>query len=223
MKNFRDLPLLIKAIVIGLILAPIGNFAATFSALGIPDWYYPHQYIKLVANVSPIDLAWNLLLFVSGILLLLRRKLAWAIAVFAIFAALAANFYNWYYDTTNLNSGFFALTSLGSLAMIGVLFYFRYPHLDRRDRWLSSNTRHPVTVKVEILAPVAISAMLINISATGALLEVPEANIGSFPVNGRTKFKLPTGKIVEGQVVRVARTSVAVRFDVSLTTDDLKF
>lgn len=222
-QNFRDLPLLIKAIVIGLIIAPFGNFATTFSAVGIPGWYFPPTFIKLVLNVAPVDLAWNFLLLISGILLLQRRKLAWALSVIAILCALAANLYNWYYGTTSLNSGFFIVTSLSSLAMIGVLFYFRYPHLDRRDRWLSKNVRHPVTVKVDIHIPVKVAAMLINISESGALLEVPDENAGSFQVNGRIKFGLPTGKFTEGQIVRVSRKSVAVRFDFALSSDDLKF
>lgn len=224
MDNFRRLPLLIKAIVIGLILAPFGNFAATFSALGVPEWYYPINFVKYSLQVSFFDLFWNGLLFVSGCLLLLRRKLAWATAVLAIFLALGANFVNWYLGRIEgMSTAVFLLASLGSLAMLGILFYFRYPHLDRRDRWFSKNVRRPITTEVEIVRPVRLTAMLINISSTGALLEVADDKIGNFPLNTRLAFALPTGKHVQGQVVRLNKNGIGVHFDTPLISEDLKF
>lgn len=223
-NNFRKLPLLVKAIVIGLILAPFGNFAATFSALGVSEWYYPLNFIKYSLQVSLFDLVWNGLLFLSGCLLLLRRKLAWAMAVAAIFLALAANFVNWYLGRIEgMSTAVFLLASLGSLAMLGILFYFRYPHLDRRDRWLSKNDRLPVTVPVEVVRPAKGHATLINISSTGALLEMKSDLIGNFPVNTHLTFALPTGKHVQAQVVRLSTNSIGVHFDTPLLTEDLKF
>ncbi len=224
MHSFRSLPLFIKAIILGLILAPIGNFAATFSTLGVPHWYYPWNFVRYSAQVSAFDLTWNSLLLISGCLLLFKRKLAWATAVAAIFFALVANFYNWYFGRIEgLNTGLFILTSIGSAAMLGILFYFRYPHLDRRDRWFSKNDRLPVTTQIQIVRPVKITAMLINISTSGALLEVPEAQIGNFPLHAHLTFALPTGKHIEGQVVRSAQKAVAVSFDSPIRSQDLKF
>lgn len=224
MRNFKQLPLLIRAIIIVLLLAPVGNFAATFSALGLPEWYYPHNFVRLSLQVSAFDWMWNSLLFVSGVLLLLQRKLAWAVAVFALFFALAANFLNWYLGRiTNLDTGFFLLTSLGSLSMLAILFYFRYPHLDRRDRWISKNERLPITVKVGIVRPVKCEAMLINISQTGALVEVPETQSGSFALHSQLTLALPTGKHIDAQVVRVTRNGIGVSFQNRLSQNDLKF
>lgn len=221
--NFRKLPLLLRIVLVGFVLAPLGNFAATFSAIGIPQWYMPGKFFELAAQVTLFDWFWNLLILLSGLLLLLRRKLAWAISVASIAVALAANFHHWYYGAIeNLNSQFYLFSTSGCLAILAILFYFRHPHLDRRDRWFSMNVRYKVEVKVPITRPFATEGVIVNISSGGALIDISEKVVGQFSVDGPLSFKLPSAKEVHGRVVRITHNSVAVHFDVYLKAEDLK-
>lgn len=67
------------------------------------------------------------------------------------------------------------MTIAGSLVAILVVFFFRYPHLDRRDRWFKIHRRVAVQLRARLLNPDQSAILVSNISLGGLFFSLIEA------------------------------------------------
>ena len=159
------------------LIAPFGNIAVSLYALGVDSWYSPLVWAQALPQMTGFSQLWLSLVFISGVLILMQVKLAWAIAIFSMAVVLALNIFN---ITSALSPqiydfGFF----LSSIGIIVLLFYFRYPYLDRRDKMLSANARKNTQLPAEVtVGSTTVRGTLKNISASGFFLAV-DVNVGA--------------------------------------------
>jgi len=136
-------PIAVFVLAFLFILAPIGNIIISFVGSGIHNWYQPVIFASLLRTVSLVDWVWLCLLVMTGILLLKPHKLPWTLAIVTLIVVLAMNAFRLYQmDTNSIEPHFLKVFSvLAILTTMGVLMislYFRFPYLDQRTKWLSS-------------------------------------------------------------------------------------
>lgn|GEM_PF-3995389 len=191
----KQLHPLLFAIAVALILAPLGNFALSFHFYGIEGWYRPSIFLHLASQVLAIDWIWNAAVFLSGCFLILRTKLAWAFAVVAILSASGINFYKFLFDPDpNFGWSHFSITIAGSMLAILVVFFFRYPHLDRRDRWFKIHRRVPVHLKAKLSNRGQASVLVSNISLGGLFFRVEDSEKA---IKGTEESEILMGQVLE--------------------------
>lgn len=203
------LPLVLRALSVALILCPIGNFLISFYMSDISQKMALSQIGEILPMIPPLDWLWNGLIALSGVLILLRRKLSWLIAIASIFFCTAINFYKFFtYESVPFGWGYVIMTFSISLAAALVVAYFRYPYLDRRDRWVKVNRRSTVKLPVKIVGgPSGVEAT--NLSSTGAKLEFS----GSSDFSKGQELKLDFGDhTVKAHVIWVKPSSLGVSF-----------
>ncbi|MFN3697322.1 MAG: hypothetical protein ACK4VO_07770 [Pseudobdellovibrio sp.] len=137
-------PVAIFVLAFLFILAPIGNIIISFIGSGIDNWYQPIIFASLLRSVNLIDWIWLTLLVITGILLLKPHKLPWTVAIVTLMFVLGMNAYRLYQmDTNSIEPHFLKVFSvLAIMTTLGVLmisFYFRFPYLDQRTKWLSAD------------------------------------------------------------------------------------
>lgn len=129
------------------------------------------QIGEILPLILPIDWVWNGLIALSGVLILLRRKLSWLIAIASIFICTAINLYKFFtFPNESFGWVYVAMTFTLSMAAVLVIGYFRYPYLDRRDRWTKVNRRSKVQFPVEVDGQTG-AVMATDISLKGARLK----------------------------------------------------
>lgn len=136
-------PIGVYFLAILFLLAPIGNILISFAGSGIQNWYDPSVFIPFLQTIPAWDWAWLILLFITGILLFKAHKLSWTIAILSLLLILAINIYRVYnVDANSIEPHYLKVFSvIALLCTAGVLviaFYFRFPYLDRRTKWTSS-------------------------------------------------------------------------------------
>lgn len=137
-------PIGVYLLAILFLLAPIGNILISFAGSGIQNWYDPSVFFPFLQTIPAWDWAWLILLFITGILLFKPHKLSWTIAIFSLLLILAINIYRVYnVDANSIEPQYLKIFSIiALLCTAGVLviaFYFRFPYLDRRTKWTSSD------------------------------------------------------------------------------------
>ncbi|MFN3454403.1 MAG: hypothetical protein ACK41T_05530, partial [Pseudobdellovibrio sp.] len=110
---------------------------------GLENWYEPQIFMSLLKTISAFDWLWLGLLFFTGVLLLKAHKLSWTVAIITLVSILAINAYRVFnIDTNSIEPHFLKVFSiLAVLSTLGVLvisLYFRFPYLDRRTKWTST-------------------------------------------------------------------------------------
>lgn len=214
-NNGPQTSLVVLALGILFLLAPGGNVAVSLYALGVDQWYSPLAWVQVIPEMTVFSQVWLILVFLSGILILLRHKLAWAIAIFVMAIVLALNIFN---ITSALSPqiydfGFF----LSSVGIIVLLFYFRYPYLDRRDKMLSSNARKAIQIPAQItVGQTTVRGTIRNISASGFFLAV-DVNVGAIRKGSEGQVEFLSEKI-GFSVVRVESSGIGGEFH-SLTME----
>jgi hypothetical protein len=161
------------------ILAPIGNILISFYGVGDKEWTSPSVFLSWLATIEPLDWFWLGLTFVTGILLFIQHKTAWLIAIINLVLILTVNVYRWvttgelidveysYFQTQIL------LSIIATWLTLGVIFYARYPYLDRRSKWIGS-----VAPRLAIVTPVTVVAQDVyfgastNFSTSGVMVDL---------------------------------------------------
>lgn len=126
-----------------------------------------------LSEVAMIDWIWLSLLFLSGVLLLIRHKTAWLVAIFSLLLVITLNV-----SSLLEKPGATSLTPMDevqilfsiflSCCVLTILFYARYPYLDRRQGWLRPQApRFEVRLGVKIIAEKSYPAWTESLSASG--------------------------------------------------------
>jgi hypothetical protein len=126
------------------ILAPFGNLIISFAGSGVSNWYNFNVIIPFLRSVPGLDWLWLGLLLLTGILLLRPHKLTWSLAIVTLLLVLIINTYRLFnVDQNSIDPHFLKIFSgLAALCTLGLLViaaYFRFPYLDRRTKWISSD------------------------------------------------------------------------------------
>lgn len=154
-------------------MCPIGNFLISYYMSDIRNQLGLSQLSQILPLIPPIDWIWNGLIALSGILILQRRKLSWLVAIGSIFLCTLINIYKFVaFPDVPFGWGYLLMTMMVSMGAVLAIGYFRYPYLDRRDRWVSLNRRTDVQIPVKLL-PGPAGVIATNISMTGAKLKFP--------------------------------------------------
>lgn len=172
-------PRLLKYLGYAFLIAPLGNLLLSLLSHQDEAGLNSERAIELFANIPLEDWAWLFLLFLSGVLLLMRHKTAWLIAVLSLLTVVLLN-------VTSLLEGegrtFFSAAQevqvlfsiFASACAILILFYARYPYLDRRQGWLG-----PVAERYDLRTPVEIelgrwvSGESESLSSSGCRIRLP--------------------------------------------------
>lgn len=136
-------PIGVYAMAIMFILAPLGNILISFMGSGLQNWFEPHIFLALLKTVSAFDWLWLGLLAFTGVLLFKQHKLSWTVAIVTLVLVLAINAIRLFQaDPNSIEPHFLKIFSiLAVVTTLGVLviaFYFRFPYIDRRMKWTSS-------------------------------------------------------------------------------------
>ena len=186
-------PKIILFISIMFLLAPIGNFSLSFHFLNIPNWYDPATFLKLLRLIETWDWIWNILVFISGALLLFRRKLAWLAATVSLIIVIISNFKSFFGSGAGpLNFSHLSICMIGTLSALAIILHFRFPYLDRRDNWLKLNRRKKVEMNTQILfqGDSKLDVQLTNISRSGAFVKIGIGNSSSLKPGELITLKL---------------------------------
>ncbi|MFZ3229268.1 MAG: PilZ domain-containing protein [Pseudobdellovibrio sp.] len=125
------------------LFAPLGNIIISFIGSGLSNWYQPSVFISLLQSIPTLDWLWLSLLFLTGLLLFRPHKLSWSLAIVTLTIVLAMNALRLYtVDPNSIDPLFLKIFSvlaiLCTLSVLVIAFYFRFPYLDRRSTWVST-------------------------------------------------------------------------------------
>ncbi len=179
---------------ISFLLAPFINFAIGLKMAGVSDWYSPKTllwaFLHKADAVSRLQVSVTL---VSGFLLFVAKKWSRVLCLIVLIYSLGINIKYNVYSTDNLNSPFLLGSIFSVVGMIVILFYFRYPYLDRRT-----------TKRVAMVLPVECSEFpddsfsLDNISTKGLRINT------DFSTLKKLKSKQPLTVTLMGEKFNVA-------------------
>ena len=201
-------PLLVYILAICFLAAPMGNIIASMIGFGVYHWYSPSAFIRFVQNISALDRGWLLLNFLAGLSLLNQRKWSWILAIVALVLTSVFNFHYGMEYSSDLSTGahfFPVLFMLSNLAVVAILYHFRFPYLDRREAWwgIYPRFRCQVPVRAE-----GFSGLITNISRSGAFATGSGLKMGAV-------IQLQFGSIsdLEAEVVHVSDTGFGLEFN----------
>lgn len=167
-------PFALQALIYSFLLAPFGNIAMTAATLGIIDWYKPAIFSAILTDVQTLDYIWLGLVFLSGVLLMIRHRTAWLVAITSLAFTICINLINlielFQTGSASLMASMQITVSLfTTLAVSIIFFYFRYPYLDRRATLFGFAARVNVNIPCRIQsAVIEYSTDCISLSVTGA-------------------------------------------------------
>ena len=175
-------PIILQILSILFILAPLGNIVISFYGVGSTEWTNPAVFFNWLSTVDSLDWFWLILTFSTGVLLFIQHKTAWLVAIINLILILSVNMYRWATtgELIDVEFSYFhnqiAFSLLVTLAALGILFYARYPYLDRRTRWIGTVApRMDIKTVVTVVAEDVYNGMATNISVTGIVVELTKA------------------------------------------------
>lgn len=225
-------PFVLKILAVSFMLAPFGNIYFSFLSMKLPSWFIHQNMVWLVSQVSKLDLLWFGLTFISGLMLLKPTKASWALAMISLFAATVSSVVDLFgkkalSDSTHLS--YVVLCLVSSLSIVVILYFFRFPYLDRRDRWWGVSRRYRADAEIDCRVEGSewSRTNLINFSSSGVLFKRARtlSSDRGFKSGDRVeiKFQLPNEEKVEQGIIRSLRDdAVGVEFIPSLTLKRLK-
>jgi hypothetical protein len=209
----------LRTLAILFLIAPFGNLFLSLAFSGVDGWWRPAITGELLTQVSVLDWLELTLIFLSGILLLVRHKTAWLVAVLTMFIAIALSV------SSVLDSDPVSALSAASeiqiffsvfmsCCVLIVLFYARYPYLDRRQGWLRpAADRFDVRTIAHLTAGAMYQGQSESLSNTGCRLRLNQ----EWPPQERLRFvdlQFPEfGSVrIKAQVVGVDGAIVRLKF-----------
>lgn len=215
-------PLLVYGLATCFMLAPLGNLIMSMINYGVPHWYYPSVMLSFFGSVTWADKIWLLLTFSAGAALMVQRKTFWFLGMSVLLIAGLFNLKNGLFGEEALRGGGPSLMTgfllLSNFGVVGLLYHFRFPYLDRRESWWGVHPRYAchLTVKGE-----GFSGKCVNVSMTGAFLEIPDH---SFELGQEIHFTLGEMSYIKAEVVRKSPNGYGVQFALdSIQRDHLRF
>ncbi|MEO5668581.1 MAG: PilZ domain-containing protein [Bdellovibrionota bacterium] len=212
-SGYRHKPIWIQVIALGLAIAPIGNLAFTFFALGLP-FVSSHSWIYWIHYVKPPIWAINVLLFASGILLMKVRTWTHLLAGVSLAVVMIYNIIFWK-GYLLLGPTLFILMILISAATAALLYsrQFRKPYFNPRLRWWETKPRYHAKLRVS-LSPentdTPLDGEVLDISRSGLFVVLDtERDVG---IGTKTTISLPSNIQLQGEVARRAQSGYGVRF-----------
>lgn len=172
-----------------------------------------------LTEVLLIDWVWLGLLFFSGVLLLIRHKTAWFVALMSLLVVIAVNVSLLLEkpSTTSLTPSdeIQVLFSLFlSCCVLILLYYARHPYVDRRQGWFrAAAPRFEIRSPVKVIAEKSYPAWTESLSASGCRVHLRQDWL---PVD-RARFvdvtfdSLP-GIRIKAQVVQVEGSRLRLKF-----------
>ena len=204
-------PLLVYGLAICFLAAPVGNIIASMISFGISEWYSPSAYVRFVNNVSWPDRLWLVLTFAAGLALMKQRKWAWILSIGALIVTSIINFHHALVLKSQLSHGayfFPTLFMLSNLAVVVILFHFRYPYIDRREAWWGVAPRYRCRVPMTADGQ---SAMIMNISLSGIFVEGASGVVLEVGKSYRLNFGPLSG--VQAEVVHDYKSGYGLEFN----------
>ncbi len=221
-------PFILEVVIYSFLIAPFGNLLSTAALTGRPDWYMPHIWMLILQNSPVIDFVWLGSIFVSGVLLTLRHRTAWLLAIASLSLTFVINFRNLHeLSSANALSALHMtqiLVSLLTTSLVGVLFfYYRYPYLDRRVTLLGFADRVDLKEACQIqLHSNQIKSQCRSISMTGARFEISEtlplfSNDDTISIHFLNHHLKISGKIVEHKAPNLRVRFIDLNFSQKLS------
>jgi hypothetical protein len=213
-------PIFLQIIAVCFLLAPIGNILISFYGTGRDDWSHPSVLLIWLKTIPAFDWMWLTLTFVTGILLLIQHKTSWMIAIFNLLLILAINIYRGYTtgELIDVDYSYFktqvAFSVMGTIAGLCVVFYFRYPYLDRRAGWFHyALPRFNVETPIKLMGQDVYLGKSVNLSLSGVLVDLerplgPSGNMKYIDVI----FPEVKNLKVEAQIIKYTGTQVRLKF-----------
>lgn len=213
-------PLLVYGLAACFMVAPLGNLVMSMIKFGVPHWYYPSAMFDFIGHVSWMDRIWLLLTFSAGISLTIQRKTFWLVGMSVLLVAGLFNLKNGFFDQDGfhgptLETGFLLLSNFG---VIGLLYHFRFPYLDRRESWWGVHPRFACYLPVK---GEGFSGRCLNVSMSGAFLEIHDK---TFEPGQEIHFTLGEMSYIKAEIVRKGDKGYGVQFSLDGTQrDHLRF
>lgn len=199
--------------------APFGNLFLSLATSGVPNWWEPETALDLMSQIPSLDWIWLFLLFLSGVLLLMRHKTAWLFAVLTLFTVVAMNMGSLMEsdrkDIISMAEEVQVIFSLfATVCAILILFYARYPYLDQRQGWLRPTAeRFDLQTPVRIFADDVYEGTSESLSASGCRIRL-QKNWGAGPRLRFVDLNFPdVGTFrVKGQIVGSKDMVLRIKF-----------
>lgn len=197
------------------LLAPLGNILISFAGSGVKNWYDFSVLGPFLMSIPAIDWVWLGLLFVTGLLLFRPHKLSWTIAIGTLFLVLCVNAYRLYSADANSIDPMFlkvfsVLAIVCTLSILVIALYFRFPYLDRRANWFSTEKRFDIRTQA---VTGGLKATTESISFTGCRLSFDVPN--EFQKSQMIKIRFPEISKHEAGAEVVERLEFGVRVEFS--------
>jgi hypothetical protein len=161
--------------ILGIIflLALVGNIIFSLSISGEPSWYYPHTIFSLMKSIHWLDWLWLGLLALVGLLLFNNHKTSWAMAIFALSMIIGINIYRFIsppFGQENYSDLYMISSFLATAVILALVFFFRYPYIDRRSRWSIGGpaVRQNSRTAVQVVANDIFEGVTESVSISGA-------------------------------------------------------
>lgn len=159
----------------------IGLYSVAFAIMLMPLLIFGLTYLFSFGDpviLSTLDWIWSIACVLSGILLLIRLKIAWIISIVQIVLVALINLYQFFMTlnqevSVQYNFQFlFSLVTLSGVLLIA--YYYRYPYLDRRDTILYG-VADRYQVNFDTVVNEKIRGKTLSASISGFLIEMEQA------------------------------------------------
>lgn len=201
-------PFVIWALGVCFLFAPPANMAAALFMGNVSNWYVPSLWLGFFVRMDLAQQIFAALFPVAGISLLVQRKTSWLFAIVLLICGCVNSLYT-YFTQDHL-----VFPVVGPLLVNGtfcvVLFYFRFPYLDRRDQILRGvANRYPLLLPIRMDNIEGVSTE--NLSRGGCFLKFPAGRV--LPaVNSHIRIQLNDIHIT-CLVLRHDKNGCAVKFE----------
>jgi len=155
----------------------------------------------------------------TALSLLVRHKSAWAVGLVLMLIFVSTMIVERYWTSggedldSMLGTAKFIGAMTGLYVIIVMMYFFRYPYLDRRQKWFGP-TADRFMVQIPVLINGSISADTADLSYTGARIALKDAG-ENFKKGDRISVQLPevTDLVCQGEVIAKENGLLRVNFD----------
>lgn len=153
----------------------------------------------------------------AALSLLIRHKSSWALSVLFMLIFVGSMVKDRFWPGEDLDSQIGTAKFLGAMAGLYViavtLYFFRYPYLDRRQKWLGP-TADRFEVKTSVLINGSIAGDTTDLSYTGARISLKDQGT-SIQAGDRLSLQIPeiADLVCQGEVIAKDEGVLRVKFD----------
>lgn len=209
-KSTLKTPTLVYILGICFILAPIGNVFVSLYTAGYWKYLSLSLFGKAVQSIPMIDIVWMILICISGFALFIKHKLTWSLAIFTLAAITILNIYKILFQPhqSELTHIHHIVNIFATLSVLTIVYYFRFPYLDRRMTWRGFAPRFAVKIPTQVKQ---FSGTMDSISNTGAKIVLDLAPSDAFNIMDKVEINFANIHL-EAEVVDWSNSSLRVKF-----------